>query len=221
MSEIKSENRLSMGTSISVYTASYALKTLLTGSRWSCRTKHGDASHLPELLLIECKKKLFRTLAGTPSAIRAGLITQKGHRVAGTCEWIKGNETFAEWLRPGSQLLWLSGGPGTGKTIFSIYLTQELEKFVQQSRNTAVLYFFCNNTETGKTAPAILRGLVYQLLEQIPASLQYLLPQFEIRDKALFRDDSFEELWTVFESMVGGSTTETVYCVLDGLDGPR
>src|SRR5271156_2281700 len=104
-----------------------------------------------------CRAELFLT---DPLDDRAELITAKGQRVPGTCQWITTNKTYASWLASRSQLLWLSGGPGKGKTMLSIFLTEELEKIAAQSQDAILAYFFCDNrNNTRNTAVAILRGL--------------------------------------------------------------
>src|SRR5271156_6649788 len=163
-----------------------------------------------------CLAALFLT---DPLDDRAKLITTKGQRVPGTCQWITTNETYASWLASRSQLLWLSGGPGKGKTMLSIFLTEELEKIVAQSQGVILAYFFCDNRNNKRnTAVAILRGLIFQLIQQHSKLLEHVLPVFKVQKGALFSDSSFESLWRIFESMVQAPGIGSVLCVLDGLD---
>jgi hypothetical protein len=82
-----------------------------------------------------CLAALFLT---DPYIDRSELTTAKGPRVQGTCQWITTNETYASWLASQSQFLWLSDGPGKGKTMLSIFLTEELEKIVAQSQDASL-----------------------------------------------------------------------------------
>jgi hypothetical protein len=77
----------------------------------------------------DCLNALWQTSPRLtdPREDRKSLIDTKGERVSGTCKWIKSNATYLSWLRSRSQLLWLSGGPGKGKTMLSIFLAEELE----------------------------------------------------------------------------------------------
>ena len=157
-----------------------------------------------------CLRALFLT---DISADRAKLITTKGPRVDGTCQWIKSHALYDSWLRSHSQLLWLSGGPGKGKTMLSIFLAEELEQ------NKLFLQYFCDNKdEKRNTAVAVLRGLIYQLLQSLPRLFDHILPIFKIQKESLFLSTSFETLWKIFENMVCDPALETTYCVLDGLD---
>ena len=162
-----------------------------------------------------CLSALFLT---DPVDDRAKLITVKGQRVQGTCQWITTNEAYISWLASPSQLLWLSGGPGKGKTMLSIFLTQELE-IIAQSQGAVLVYFFCDTRDNRRnTATAMLRGLMFQLIQQHSRLLEHILPVFKVQKEALFNDSSFESLWRIFENMVRDLGVGSIFCVLDGLD---
>ena len=160
-----------------------------------------------------CLKALFLT---DPWADREKLVNTKGSRVEGTCEWIKRNALYDSWLRSYSQLLWLSGGPGTGKTMLSVFLAEEFERTANDSQNTLFLQYFCDNKdEKRNTGVAIVRGLIWQLLQKRSQLFVHILPSFKDRDKTQLIT-SFETLWRILENMLRdlGNT----YCILDGLD---
>ena len=160
----------------------------------------------------KCLKALFLT---DPGDDRAELKDRKGSIVDGTCQWIKSHARYKSWLGSQSQLLWLSGGPGKGKTMLSIFLAEELEA-TAISRNKLFLQYFCDNKENKRnTAVAILRGLIWQLLKYRPKLFDHILPSFRTQGESLF---SFEPLWRIFKSMVCDPTLENTYCVLDGVD---
>jgi hypothetical protein len=164
----------------------------------------------------KCLTALFWT---NPRDDREKLIQTKGPRVDGTCEWIKTNELYSSWLHSHSQLLWLSGGPGKGKTMLSIFLAEELERTAKHSRDTMFLQYFCDNKdERRNTAVAIIRGLIFQLLQLRPKLFNHILPSFKIQKESLFTNSSFETLWRIFETMLRDLVSSAVYCILDGLD---
>ena len=163
-----------------------------------------------------CLAALFLT---NPLDDREQLIQAKGSRVDGTCEWIKSNELYNSWLHSHFQLLWLSGGPGKGKTMLSIFLAEELEQTAKRTQDRLFLQYFCDNKdEKRKTAVSIIRGLMFQLLQSRQKLFNHILPSFRIQKDSLFADSSFETLWRIFESMVCDPLIGTAYCVLDGLD---
>ena len=163
-----------------------------------------------------CLSALFLT---DPRNDREQLIQAKGSRVVGTCEWIKSNNLYDSWFHSRSQLLWLSGGPGKGKTMLSIFLAEELERTAKDSQDKLFLQYFCDNKdEKRKTATTIVRGLIFQLLQSRQKLFDCILPKYKIQKESLFTDSSFETLWSIFESMVHHPILGTTYCVLDGLD---
>ena len=166
-----------------------------------------------------CLTALFKTLQLDPRDHRSKLVQQKGMRTKGTCEWIKSNELYKAWLRAQSNLLWLSGGPGKGKTMFSIFFAQELEKITRQSQNALFLEYFCDIKDKRRNAAnSIIRGLVFQLLQLRPSLFDHILPVFKTQRGSLFTVSSMESLWRIFENMICDPLLGTIYCVLDGLD---
>jgi NACHT domain len=162
-----------------------------------------------------CLTALFLT---DPRDDRDKLTHLKGSRVDGTCEWIKSNELYNSWLHSRSQLLWLSGGPGKGKTMLLIFLGEELERYVMESQGALFVQYICDNRdEKRNTAVAILRGLIWQLLKRCPELNIHVLPSIKDRDKSQLIT-SFDSLWRIFETMVRDPVLGTTYCVLDGLD---
>ena len=80
-----------------------------------------------------------------PIVDRETLRTEKGQRTEGTCEWIRGNTAYKSWLAGETPRLWISGGPGKGKTMLSMFLTEELEAYTQETEGTSLLFYFCTH----------------------------------------------------------------------------
>ena len=86
------------------------------------------------------------------------MISAKGTKVAGTCEWITHDANYRAWLNSGgdgdgdgdgnskgdTRLLWISGGPGKGKTMLSVFLTEKLERHTDRIDNAKLVFFFCS-----------------------------------------------------------------------------
>lgn len=150
---------------------------------------------------------------------RQHIKEMKGEAVTGSCVWILSDESYQAWSEGSdSKLLWLSGGPGKGKTVISIFLTEELDKLAEGDENKAFIYFFCDNrNENQKSASAILRSLIWQLLIQRSDQLfQYILPKFQVAHEKLLVDRI--ALWGIFEEMILSLNKCQTYCVVDGLD---
>ena len=128
---------------------------------------------------LKCLQALFIT---DPAIDRAKLVTSKGELVQGTCDWIAQKEVFIEWRASDGGLLWISGGPGLGKTMLSIYLTEYLPNCFRSHGNEQSrfsIYFFCDAKDnTRNNAVAILRGLLFQLLQLKEEFIQRILPTY-------------------------------------------
>ena len=160
---------------------------------------------------------LFQSIGTDPRDDRENLTQRKGTRVCGTCEWIKSDELYINWLHSQSGLLWLSGAPGKGKTMLSIFLAEELERIAKDLPQAVFLEFFCdNNNERRNTADGIVRGLLFQLLQSHPDLMDCVLRAFDIQEASLFTNSS--SLWKIFKTIICDSRLGTTYCVLDGLD---
>ncbi|RBR24364.1 uncharacterized protein FIESC28_02854 [Fusarium coffeatum] len=156
-----------------------------------------------------CLRALFITDSRSD---RDGLITIKGHRTPGTFEWIPQTKQFLDWNTSEKGLLWISGAPGKGKTVISIFLSELLE-----ATKRTVIYFFCDNkTASRNSAVNIIRGLMSQLIQLRRELLSCLLPTWKTQQDGLFQ--SFETLWRIFHHMLDALKGEEVCCVLDALD---
>jgi ankyrin repeat protein len=177
-----------------------------------------------EQAAIACRNALFLT---DPHVDRESVISAKGTRVAGTCEWITQNVGYRAWLNSNSgssnnddtRLLWISGGPGKGKTMMSVFLTEELERRTVSIDNAELAFFFCSaQDEKRNTAIAVLRGLVHQILNKRPQLVKHVSPYFETPERTQQTLSSLETLWLIFSKLIADPELETMFCVLDGLD---
>ncbi|KAK2031347.1 hypothetical protein LX32DRAFT_714327 [Colletotrichum zoysiae] len=166
-----------------------------------------------------CISALFLT---DPVTDRAGLLTSKGRIVEGTCDWIIETKEFTRWRQDAGGLLWITGGPGLGKTMLSIFLTMHLEESaiaLSEQEMELTTYYFCDNRDSRRNHPtAILRGLLTLLLERAPGLVKYILPSYKVQGAQLFEQSSFESLWSIFIDVVNHSGLRRVSCVIDGLD---
>lgn len=84
---------------------------------------------------------------------------------SGTCSWVVELNEFRQWTAADtecSQLLWLHGPPGFGKTILSAWVVQYLKK----TSSGPAAYFFCvADNERTRDPFAILRSWLLQIIE--------------------------------------------------------
>ena len=164
---------------------------------------------------MECLQSLYLS---DPQDDLAAIRSAKGDRVPGTCEWILTQDRYTAFLvEDGPRLFWLSGGPGIGKTMISSFLVQELAHLAEQSLQMTLAYYFCDDKDDKRrTATAILRGLLLQLLRQRPVLFKHIQPGFDMSRDTLFTN--FHSLWRVFVSVVQDPEADDVYCLIDALD---
>lgn len=143
---------------------------------------------------------------------------QSQKRYGDTCQWIFDNEVYNNWVDKTSPiLLWISGDPGSGKTVLTAYLSKEIAERLHKARRTHLLtYFFCDDTDSQlKTATGILKSLIYQILRQAPKLLQQVPVEYrEVSNKNWV----FGSLWQVFESIIKNNDAEEICCLIDALD---
>ncbi|RPA91881.1 hypothetical protein L873DRAFT_1848059 [Choiromyces venosus 120613-1] len=104
-------------------------------------------------------------------------------------QWLVESENFQKWLKKDSQLFWLSGIAGAGKTILTSRVIDYVSDYCQNTTDHALAYFYCdfNLTERRKSI---------NILGALLASLLY-------KNKAV--DDMFENFYA--ECNLGSSST--------------
>ncbi|KAM0263408.1 hypothetical protein ACHAQJ_001264 [Trichoderma viride] len=167
----------------------------------------------------EAAPVLDALLLTRPEVDRKSLITLKGRRVNGTCEWLIQHPSYQGWLADAKlPLLWISGGPGKGKTMLAIYITEVLQPMVDADEGV-LLYYFCSNRDKNRNnALTIMRGIIHQWIDRHPHLAQYVKNSFEGTETTKYTVSSFVSLWRVFLTLLRQSRSSQVVCVLDGLD---
>ncbi|OQU94565.1 Ankyrin repeat-containing protein [Cladophialophora immunda] len=167
----------------------------------------------------EATPVLDALLLTRPEVDRKSLVALKGRRVDGTCEWLIQHPHYQEWLADTNHpLLWISGGPGKGKTMLAIYITEVLQPVVDAADNV-LLYYFCSNRDKNRnTALTIMRGILHQWIDLCPILAKDIKSSFDGTETTKYTISSFVALWRVFLTLLQQSTSSQVVCVLDGLD---
>jgi ankyrin repeat protein len=163
----------------------------------------------------DCRGALFLT---DPEVDRATLITAKGTRVSGTCEWISEDPSYRQWLEGTIPLLWICGGPGKGKTMLTVFLVEALEQI------KSVIFYFCTaEDERRNNASAVLRSLLWQITKTFPDLAEHFLTHLGAGDSTASRRmeaslSSVETLWMMFITMCRDPRVSRLALILDGLD---
>ncbi|KAL6160786.1 hypothetical protein ACJQWK_02202 [Exserohilum turcicum] len=138
--------------------------------------------------------------------------------VQGTCSWILAHPAYLSWLTTEeTRLLWITGEPGCGKTMLSAYLTDHLRLDHSTSVRPQVFYFFCDDkVKSQRDANAILRGILYQIVQQHRRLIKYVKARFELDGPSLA--NSFSALWELFLKIATNSASSAIRVIVDAID---
>lgn len=119
-------------------------------------------------------------------------------------------------------MLWIKGAPGTGKTIIMCGIINEIEpstRLGDQKTIPLISYFFCQTTDVRlNSAVAVLRGLIYLLIEQQPSLIWHVQNKYDNVGRALFEGPSaLYALSEIFTKILEDLNLETIYLSIDAL----
>ncbi|APA11275.1 hypothetical protein sscle_07g060450 [Sclerotinia sclerotiorum 1980 UF-70] len=141
----------------------------------------------------------------------------KGGLLDNIYNWIFHNSDFQQWhFNRDNRLLWIKGDPGKGKTMLLCGIINKLER----SDETALAYFFCQGTDARiNSAVAVLRGLIYMLLDGQPAVLSHLQKRYEKAGEQLFKDaNTFIALSEILKDILHDKNLKPTILIIDALD---
>ena len=169
---------------------------------------------------IDKLNKCLRELRPTdPSDDKKRIEDDKGGLLKECYRWILDDPFYQQWRNdPKSQLLWVKGNPGKGKTMLLCGIIDELEKSIDK---TALLsYFFCQATDSRiNNATAVLRGLIYTLISQQPLLISYIRKKYDRAGKGLFEDaNTWVVLVEIFIDILQDQNMTSTYLIIDALD---
>jgi hypothetical protein len=143
----------------------------------------------------------------------------KGGLLAGAYRWVLDNNTFQQWQQePESRLLWVKGDPCKGKTMLLCGVIDELQDLT--SKLTPFSYFFCQVTDSRiNGATAVLRGLLYMIVDQQPSLAVHVRKKHDRAGGSLFNDaNAWVALTEIFATVLQDTGLRTTYLILDALD---
>ena len=133
--------------------------------------------------------------------------------------WVLGDADFQRWRDDRqSQLLWIKGNPGKGKTMLLCGIIDELIK--STTHTTYVSFFFCQATDARiNNATAVLRGLIYMLVKQQPSLISHIRESYDDFGKQRFEGaNAWVALSKIFTSILEALCSPRTYLIIDALD---
>jgi nucleoside-triphosphatase THEP1 len=170
--------------------------------------------------VIDKREKCVQDLRLTdPRHDKKRIEDTKGGLLEDSYRWILENSDFQRWRDDQeSRLLWIKGDPGKGKTMLLCGIINELEK--SMSKTGILSYFFCQATDSRiNHATAVLRGLLYLLLNQQPSLISHVQNKHDHAGKALFEDaNAWTALCEIFANILRDPNLNNTYLIIDALD---
>lgn len=134
-------------------------------------------------------------------------------RKAGSSSWIYEEEEYKEWLKPGSSsILWCTGIIGSGKSVLTANLVENLVASTVPSPTTVVSYFFCRYDDSDSVdVQDIIGSIVRQILEATPPEA---FADIELSPTSLQADVAMGYLWTLLPP----DDERDFFIIIDALD---
>jgi hypothetical protein len=154
---------------------------------------------------------------------RVRILGEKNDVLEGSCSWVMNDPAFRQWWDDDkTRILWIHGDPGKGKTMMAIALIEKITELLESDPHPSgtLAYFFCQSTNDGlNNAVAVVRSLVYLLVEKHRALTRHVQRQFEIVGSRLFEgDNALYALWTMFLDLLKDPALPRIYLLVDALD---
>jgi hypothetical protein len=190
---------------------------------------------LTQYVLEDSRRDCLRALCKgieDPIDTRSRIIALNPKLAANICEWIQYDPYYGSWenwknTRTPSDLLWITGKPGSGKTMLALYIIQELEKKAEVDTDMTILYYFLNSNDENSLR-TLVRGLLRRLIAVRKDLLKFLVAHWEIEGDRLFQGENTGDdfsitagiwrLWRIFVRLIEDPLAGKVYCIVDGLD---
>ena len=135
-------------------------------------------------------------------------------RMPGTCHWLLDHPQYHDWRDSNcSSLLWISGDPGSGKSVLSKFLVDQA--FPPASYTTCYFFFKDDNSEQRDSKYAVC-ALIHQLFAYKPGLLEHALSA--VRENGDKVQQLFHTLWTILLGALTDPSAGHVILILDALD---
>ncbi|KAJ4855087.1 NACHT domain-containing protein [Trichoderma breve] len=165
----------------------------------------------------DCLRDLYIT---NPRNDKERLLDTKGGLLPDSYTWAVKSAMFRQWhTEKETNLLWIKGNPGKGKTMMICGLIEELEHM--EPHQDLLSYFFCQGTDPNfNNATAVLRGIIYSLATQKPSLIEHVQQAYKnVGSRSLFDGiNAWITLSGVFVKMLQDPALENACLIVDALD---
>ncbi|KAI8653377.1 NACHT domain-containing protein [Fusarium keratoplasticum] len=161
----------------------------------------------------ECLVDLLLT---DPQRDKERIQAIRGSPLWGSYHWILEHPGYDKFTNDASsRALWIKGDPGKGKTMLICGIIDHLD------RSTDPLsYFFCQATEKDQSSDtAVMRGLIYMILDHYPSLMSKLRVEYDKKKKKLFEGPNTNLLLEkVLTEILQDPILQDAIFIIDALD---
>lgn len=140
-------------------------------------------------------------------------------KVQGTCEWLFNDERFRQWRdRDASSLLWVSAGPGCGKSVLSRALIDEDRLSINITTAKVCHFFFKDGYEGRMKSTDALCAILHQVIsgDGTGALLKIAIEPYRSHGNTI--KSNFSMLWRTLIQCAESAGSGEIVCLLDALD---
>lgn len=207
-----------LGQLIDTFTAALAVDAALSLQRIEHHTS-AIVQDVRELQISNDHHEILNWICPVRVNVEENLETALKLREPGTGKWLLELLSFEEWSNSGTNsLLWISGIPGSGKTVLAAMIVEHL-RALKPSADVGLCYFFCDH-QLQNFDKQSLRTFLYTIIRQLLGQNISCMDDAETTYKRLHSDSnasiSLTDLKLVLKSLLG--RFKRVFIVLDALD---
>ncbi|KAI1423684.1 hypothetical protein F5Y12DRAFT_517419 [Xylaria sp. FL1777] len=138
----------------------------------------------------------------------------------GSCQWLFRKKGLTEWLSTSptsSQILWITGPPGSGKSVLSSFVIGFLRN--RRSADSCQYHFFLGGHRQKRTISYLIRSIAFQVAVSFPYFGAQLINLHEATD-ITFERQKISFIWEkIFEGLLFRLPGQPpMFWVIDGLD---
>jgi WD40 repeat protein len=173
-------------------------------------------------VLIEDQRLMLESFLGITDTPEDMLCTVANSHLDGSCGWFIQKDSFRRWRDNSySELLWLQGKPGVGKSVLSGHVITHLRR--RSPPKDCCFYFFARSEKAKCTISYFLRSLAYQMATLHPRVLDIILQLSQSWKDGKIGKTDHTPIWRrVFvNGILKAKLDSTQYWVIDGLDECR
>ncbi|KAJ8119253.1 hypothetical protein ONZ43_g3761 [Nemania bipapillata] len=160
-----------------------------------------------------------RELLANLAADHEGYKNLNPKKVENTCGWFLEDSNFRSWRdSEESGLLWISAGPGRGKSVLSRSLIDEWQLSTSAATSTVCYFFFKDGDDRRERSANALSAILHQLFIQDLTGkfMSHALNKHKNYGNALATN--FSVLWDTLLDCAATPNAGEIVCVIDALD---